>query len=1084
MNGNVTKQGITADLEWMKRVGIGGMQMFDGSFGSTPEVVGSRLGWMTPAWQEALKHAAAEADRLQLEMSVAASGGWSETGGPTVKPAEAMKKMAWSETRIRGPRQYVGRLPVPPAVNGPFQSIAQHQRKSLDPTPDFYVDAKVVAYRVPDADAAYVALHPHVTSSAGPIDGETLMDGDLVDTVSIPYPTNGAAAWLQFEFPRPQQVQSLTLTGAAGNQFLGSPLPRGEFQSSLDGHDWTTLVTLPGPEGLVKTLPVRSYSIPATTATFFRLLILPPKLTAMDEFFSAESADAVRLAEVELSPVPCVNRWQDQAGYSVLFDYEAARTPAISGREAIAHTDVVDLSSRMRNDGTLKWAVPPGQWRVLRMGYSLTGAKNGPAPPEATGLEVDKLSRAHVEAYLEPYVNRLATAMGQYVGKSFRYLLMDSWEAGNENWTDNVLDEFKHRRGYDPTPYLPALVGRVVDNAEVSDRFLWDFRLTLADLEADNHYATATEILSRHGLGLYAEAVGASGDGLKEKGHVSIPMAEFWTQKDQGATLNDWDVANLHEAASAAHIYGKTLVAAESFTTEGAPAWGQSPYFLKPLADQAFALGINRVVVHTSVHQPFVDETHKPGMTLAGIGQHYTRNITWAEQAGAWNAYLSRASYLLQQGEFVADVAYFIGEGVQVTVPWWSSVQPAVPDQYKFDWLNGEILSSAEVLDGSLQIPSGMRYGILVIPDGVKRMTLPIVRKLRDLVKSGATLVAQRPIASPSLSDYPSGDSEWHAIVRELWGAMDGRSETENSYGRGTVYWGRPLQQILAARRIDPDFEYSSSLIGAHLVWIHRHATDVDIYFVANRSGRSETLQTRFRVQAKQVQLWHPDTGRMQRAEFTSDNGHTTVPLTLDPYGSVFVVFRNGSAPVAPSPTRSVQEQQTLVIDGPWQVSFPPNMGAPLQIEVPTLGSLTRTAIDGVKYFSGTVTYTKDIDLPSRWLPRRSQRPANGSQIVSQVVLDLGAVKEIAELLVNGASVGGTLWKPPFEADITTALKPGRNRLQVRVTNLWPNRMIGDLQPGITKTYTWTDFTPYTKDSPLPDSGLLGPVSLRLISTK
>ena len=659
----------------------------------------------------------------------------------------------------------------------------------------------------------------------------------------------------------------------------------------------------------------------------------------------------------------------------------------------------------MRKDGTLEWDVPRGKWVILRLGYSLTGEKNHPATPEATGFEVDKLSSKHVKNYSKTYLDMVSGALGPYFGRSFRYFLMDSWEAGVENWTDEMIGEFQRRRGYDPTPYLPVLTGRIIESADVSDRFLWDFRRTIADLLAENHYAAATSYFNQHRVGLYAEAMGTdaptTGDGLLNKGRVDIPMGEFWTPPP-GKSHNPEHIADLREAASAAHIYGKQIVGAESFTTAPrAPVWA-SPGYLKPLGDQAMALGINRFIFHTSDQQPFVDDHHKPGITLGPFGQHYTRNNTWAEQAIAWNTYLARSSYMLQQGQFVGDLAYFYGEGAPATVPFWKRVRPDPPAGYGYDYVNTDVLlNRMAARDGRLVLPDGMNYQALVLPDHVNEITLPVLRKIRDLVAAGAVLIAPKPVQSPSLADY-AHEPEFRAAANDLWGATDGISLTEHAYGKGKVYWGKPVEDVLAAQKIAPDFEYNRPRIGTQLVWIHRQGGDAEIYFVANQEQWAEDVETSYRVEGKEAELWHPDTGVIEPAEYRTENGRTTVPLHLDPYGSVFVVFRrNTTAPsrTVPHPTSTV----LTAVQGPWDVSFPPNWGAPPRIKLDKLVSWTESSEDGVKYFSGTATYTKDIEAPQDWF-----------RTGAKLVIDLGNVKEIAEVAVNGKPLETILWKEPY----------------------------------------------------------------------
>jgi len=921
MNGNISIVGITADLEWMHRVGIGGMQIFDVDL-RTPEVVKPSVRWMSPEWQAAFRHAGAEAERLGLEMGMATSGGWSESGSPWVTPAQAMKRVVWSETAVQGPRQFTGVVPVPPN--------ATHIVSGPDGTKDsvFYIDTKVLAFPVPDGDS----------------------------------------------------------TG------------------------------------------------------------------------------------------PRVVRLREKAQYVLSRpDGQTIATPSVAPGQAIVPQQIVDLTSSLHTDGTLAWNVPAGKWVILRIGYTLTGSMSRFGTRESSGLEVDKLSRAHVDTYIHDYVQHIADALGPSFGKSFQYLLMDSWEAGAENWTDDMIAEFTKRRGYDPTPYLPVLAGRIVGSSETSDRFLRDFRRTIADLVSDHHYGEIERYARARGLkGVYAEAIGVEqptdGDGLQAKGQISVPMGEFVLEPWRLPGGRETNRADLREAASAAHIYGKPLVGAESFTTTEAPAWGQAPYDLKAYADWAMAAGVNQFVIHTSAHQPFTDDAHKPGITLADAGQNYTRTNTWGEQSVAFNTYLARGSYLLQQGTFVGDIAYYYGDDAPVVVPYWKAITPTPPVGYDYDWLNTDVLlTKLSVRDNRLVLPSGMQYRLLVIPNDVTSLTLPALRKIRDLVAAGATLIAPRPVRSPTLSDGPAADDSVRAIADSMWGAPGGfrryHEPIGHRYGKGMVYSGHGVQEILEEMNVAPDFLYSRPVPDDSVVWIHRRAGDTDIYFVANQRPRPMDVVGQFRVTGKEAELWHLDDGSIEPASYTIDSLTTTVPMHLDPRGSMFVVFRNRAA----TKTRTVpatSDKSVWTARGGWTVTFPPNWGAPPSIRLDSLTSWTASADPGVKYFSGTATYSRTITVPASWLTSNAR-----------LLLDLGVVKEIAEVSVNGTPVG-ILWKPPFRTDVTKALKAGVNRIEVKVTNLWPNRMIGDVQPGTAKKYTFAIIEPYEKGSPLLDSGLLGPVQV------
>jgi hypothetical protein len=1099
MNGNVTQPGITADLEWMHRVRIGGMTMIDGDI-SVPVYVDKPLIWMTPAWKAAWRHSAAEADRLHLKMSMASSGGWSETGGPWVKPEQGMKKYVWSETRVRGPRRFDGLLEHPPTVSGKFQNRMhpaalriippgakpQPPAPPVLPLPTFYADTAVVAYRMPEGDVRMADLHPRITSSQGSIDGDLLMDSDWNKTVELSFPNGSDMGWIQFDFQQPYRTYAVTIASGSGKVWGGDVLPHGEVQASLDGTTWTTLVDLPGAAGSgLANLTVRTYAFPETTARYYRVWCRAPELDPLGVSLGAPQPHSVDFSQIEFHSTPRLNYWEAKASFLPLMDASESLTPNVTPAEAIAKNDVVDLTSHMKPDGTLDWEVPAGNWAILRMGYSLTGEKNHPATPAATGLEVDKLSRSDVDSYLQQYTKMISDIAGPYFGKSFRYFLMDSWEVGEENWTGHMMAEFQKRRGYSMTPYLPVLTGRVVGSTAISEAFLWDFRRTIADMLAENYYANATKYFNKLGIGLEAEAMGvglpATGDGLLNKGRVNIPMGEFWTPLPGEGDTPD-HTADIREASSASHIYGKPVTAAESFTAwPQIPGWAQSPFYLKPLADEHFAAGINRILFDTSVEQPFVDDAHRPGVTLGAFGVHYTRNITWAEQAVAWNTYLARCSYLLQQGSYVADVAYFYGEGAPATVPFWRRMKPAVPTGYGYDYINSDVLlNHASAEDGRLKLSSGMTYRLLVLPDDVHEMSIPLLKKIRALIAAGGIVLSPKPTQSPSLSDGANAKNEVQSIADEIWGPANVSGPSEHNYGKGKVYTGYSIEQVLKEERVPMDLEYiSPNNVGTDipyglpkgntdddLTWIHRHLSDEEIYFVSTQKAHPFEVNVTFRVDGYKVELWHPETGAVEAASYKSDNGRTMVHLRMDPEGSVFVVFRGRSA----APYRSLPSSEShdlATIDGGWRVAFPPNLGAPPQIDLDKLISWTKVPDDGVRYFSGTASYTKDIDASGNWF-----RPG------ARIMLDLGVVKEIAEVSVNGNSVGGILWKWPYLVDMTSALKPGKNHIEVKVTNLWPNRMIGDRQVSVTRTYTFTDYDAYSKSSPLLESGMLGPVKI------
>ena len=630
----------------------------------------------------------------------------------------------------------------------------------------------------------------------------------------------------------------------------------------------------------------------------------------------------------------------------------------------------------------------------------MTGAKNRPAVATGLGYEADKLSPVHMATYFRGYMDPIARAVGPLVGKSLRSMLIDSWEAGMQNWTEEMLPEFRRRRGYDPTPYLPVLTGRIVETAELSDRFLWDFRRTLADMFADNHYGVLAEQLEQLGMESYGEAAGVSleilEDTLLNKSRVDIPMGEFWMRDLHPGSMYLVDV---HGAASAAHAYGKPLVAAEAFTGGGF----ESPLALRKVADRWFAEGVNRLVFHTSAHQPL---DTKPGNTM--VGTHLNRNITWAEQAGPFMTCLARTSFLLQQGLAVADIAYLLNEGAPSTMPFWGSgVQPAPPAGYRYDYVNADVVVRRMSVDedGKLALPDGMSYRVLVLPQ-IDTMTLPLLRKIRDLVSGGATVVGPPPRKAPGLSGHPENDRDVQALASDLWGDLDGISRTRRVYGKGRVVWGQPLSAVLDLLRAPPDFESSGSLDSA-VTWTHRRAGLADIYFVANPGTGPVDLTARFRVGGKEAEIWRPDSGAIEPADYAVVDGRITVPLRLAEGESVFVVFRRPAASPARAQPRGLRETRAT-LGGPWELSFPPKLGAPPRIRVDRLESWTASADEGVRFFSGTATYTRSFQAPAAWL--RSN---------ARLLIDLGTVRE---------SGRGVAQRPDAGDPLEAAVRGGRHR--------------------------------------------------------
>ena len=1054
MNGNISKEGIKLDLEWMHRVGIGGFQNFDAAL-ATPQVVEKRLAYMTPEWKDAFKYATTLADQLGMEEAIAGSPGWSESGGPWVSGPEAMKKYVWSETVVQGGKPFTGTLAHPPSNTGPFQNLPISNSEFTEP--QFYADSSVVAYRAPSSvDAA----QPKITWSGGTVDPSWLTDGDLVKTTSLPgAAASGEKAWIQYEFPQPQRICALTIvrrsSGPNDDYFArgGSAEPSEALEASDDGVSFHVVATVPKGGSAEHTI-----SFAPVTAKYFRMTF---KTTSARTTDTAKPPAAIALAELVLHPDARVNRFEEKAAFNQTPDLYPFATADVAPSDAIRKSDVVDLTSKFHADGTLDWTPPAGTWVVLRVGYSLLGITNHPATKEATGLEVDKLNAHYVKNYMDRYLDSYKETVGaDFMGKrGIRYVISDSWEAGAQNWTDNMIADFTRLRGYDPHPWLPVLAGHVVESAKASDQFLWDLRKTIADLTATEHYGQLEATLKARGMGHYGESHESGrafiADGMEVKKLNDIPMSAMWVQAP-GVNREMFAYnADDRESASVAHIYGQNLAAAESMTARSNSAWAWSPGTLKPTADQELVNGINRFVIHESAHQPLVDKA--PGLTLGPYGQWFNRNETWAEQTRPWVGYLARSSYMLQQGHFAADVLYFYGEDSNVTAIFANSA-PNVPAGYGFDYINADgLIHMFHAANGRITTASGMSYRLLVLDPYSKHMSLPVLRAIHVLVEQGAMVAGQKPTDTPSLAD---DQAEFTRLNTELFG--DGTSV--HQVGKGKVFAGQDAETALKALDVAPDFDHSKPESDTRIAFVHRKLPDGDIYFLDNRSDRDETVDATFRIAGKAPELWRAETGKSEAASYKIANGRTTIPLHLEPWGTVFVVFRKPAT--APARTlASVEETQLTTIDGPWNVSFQEKRGAPAATTFDKLISWTDSTVAGVKYFSGAGTYTSSIDAPSAWFDPGSS-----------LWIDLGDVKDLAEVSVNGKSLG-IVWHAPYRVDATKALKPGANVVTIKVINTWVNRLIGDQQPNAMK-YTFADVAPYTANSPLQPSGLLGPVDV------
>jgi hypothetical protein len=1054
LNGNLTKVGITADLEAMARVGIGGALYMEVNPGNaTPKGAADFAG---PLWMEMVGHACREAKRLGLEINMNNDAGWNGSGGPWITPELSMQKVVWSEVVVNSMNTAPIVLPQP---------------KSLK---DYYEDIAVLAMPAPDVN---------------------------------------------FRMP---------------------DIARRAFYKCGNGPN---------------------------------ILNLP----SMSADFSAAPAGAV-----------------------------------------IPRDQVMDVSKFMSRDGKLSWSPPAGKWLVMRFGHTTTGVDNHPAPAAGKGLECDKLSAAATTFHFEHLMGRLVGQNRALTGqdKALVGVHIDSWENGAQNWTPLMREEFKKRRGYDILPFLPVLSGRILGSTEITERFLWDLRQTVSEMLIENYAGTFEKLARKNGLRLTIEAYGEPADDLAYGGRADEPMGEFWAWE---RFRHSWSCP---EMASAGHTYGRQIIGAEAFTSSSAEKWQGYPGNIKDLGDWAFCEGINRFVFHRYAAQPWTNAA--PGMSMGPYGLHYERTQTWWEQSKAWHEYLARCQSLLQQGQFVADIAYLAPEDAPSAfiAPPEAESAPHIRSGYGWDGCSTEVvLTRMSVKDGKIVLPDGMSYRALVLPP-VETMTPSLLAKIKQLADAGAMIVGsdKPPRKSPSLADLGAGDEKVQKTAAALWAS-------------GKVLTGKTAQEFLAERGVPPDF--SASPLLRH---IHRRIGDADVYFVAN-PGTKDAVEAvaDFRISGKQPELWWPDTGRMESlVSYQESKGVTRVALHLEPSGSVFVVFRKSSVgidpivelrhegklqwsltqplpaqpaavagvkitkaiygvPGDPARTRDVTQKLQAIVDGgetkirvpqvakggdpapkvvktltveyvvggetltftgkdkdvftpqgpglvksavvkpaaqitgetgggtvlsatqpgsyelqtasgktkkvnvpalpaaleipgPWHVRFAPAAGGPGDVSFEKLEDWSKRAEEGIKYYSGTAVYQTTfvagpLSANTKWM------------------LDLGRVEVMSEVKLNGKDLG-ILWKSPYQVDVTAALQPGKNQLELKVVNLWINRLIGDenlpedsdrnknstlkswpewLQqgkPSPTGRISFTSWRLWKKGDPLSPSGLLGPVRL------
>ena len=991
ISDNISKEGVIKDLHAMKEAGItrayiGNIDIGGNSYGDVKI--------FTPEWWEAVHAALKTATELDIEIGIFNSPGWSQSGGPWVKPEQSMRYLAATDMQVKGPQTLSYTVPeysdsmqlvrviAYPAQSNVFRKEWKVQQKGYEPVVfDMHLDEPQPIRSFTLTTNNYVWTKAELQAKVG----------DSYQTIR------------KFEIDRTNGMRSVGF-------FTNAPVV---------------------------------LSLPATKSGDFRLLLHKQ----INSYGDIE-------ATVALSTAKMVERYPEQS-LAKMYQRPDPKWDSYmwakqdwyndSERFVIPQDKVTDLTASLSSDGTLTWNVPEGDWIVSCLEMKTTGVTNTPATPEATGLEVDKMSKKHLSAHFDAYMGEILRRIPEADRKSLKIAVQDSYETGSQNWTDDMLERFKKVYGYDPLPYLPVLYGKVVGNEDVSSRFLWDLRRLIADGVSYDYVGGLRDICHQHGLTTWLENYGHwgfPGEFLQYGGQSDEISGEFWSFGDLGVIENRC-------ASSCGHIYGKKRVWAESCTS-GGPNFTHYPGNMKARIDRFFSEGINASLLHLYIHQPYEDRN--PGVS-AWFGNDFHRKNTWFSQMDLFTDYLRRSNFLLQQGLYVADVAYFIGEDAPKMT---GSIDPQLPTGYSFDFINAEVLlTRATVKDGRLTLPDGMKYRLLVLPNQ-KSMRPEVLKKISELVQAGLAVYGDAPEYSPSLSGYPVVDKEVQRIGKDLF--------TTDNYGTGKVFHrGVGLQEVLDKLNIRPDFFCKTN---APVLFIHRTLLDAEIYFLSNQQDKKITFDGEFRVsQELSPELWSAATGEIRRlSDFENTGDHTALQMELEGNESVFLVFRKNDKATEKKNNFPVKET-VYSVDTPWKVTFEAGKRGP---EAPVVWSqLTdwmNSENDSIKYFSGQAVYETAFTLGE--LPQKS------------LYLDLGHVMVMAKVTLNGQYVGG-VWTFPYRLNVTEYLKKGENKLEITVVNNWQNRLIGDQHLPEDQRPTWTTINPWKADSPLQSSGLLGPVEIQ-----
>lgn len=1032
INDDISKAGITKDLEAMKKAGIGGALIGN----INPAGKDGKVPMLSEDWWSHMVQAVVEGKRVGVDIGVFNCPGWSQSGGPWVDYTKAMRYLTYSEIKVSGGKMLNVQLKKPKEK---FQDTHTFAFKSSD------VEEKSTQY-----------IPTKISANWSDVDVSVLNDGNKKADTSFE-PGKGKSLEISFELAEPITARSITI------------IPSRAFKCNM-----SLMAKVDGNEQLVKEFPFDRFRITPNVASIetgdFATNL--PEIKAQkfklicSNFHKHRTGGGYGFAEINISEAPVLDKYiEKQLGKMHSTPKPNWDTYIFQGQEAIKDKslcvnpdEVFDLSSKLDENGVLNWDAPEGHWTIMRMGMTPTGTKNAPAAPQGVGYEIDKMNGELAQYHFDNFVGEFLKRLPEESKSAFKYVVADSYEQGSQNWTDDYEVRFKEKYGYDPVKFLPVLSGRIVGSVEQSERFLWDLRRSIADDIAYEYVGGLRKASNKHNLKTWLENYGHwgfPGEFMMYGGQSDLIAGEFWNE----GTLGNIECK---ASSSTAHTYGKRITSAEAFTSSRR-AYLRHPAMLKKRGDWSLTEGINHFVLHLYIQQP--DDNRKPGMN-AWFGTEFNRHNTWFNQADNYFDYLRRCQHLLQQGNYVADVCYFIGEDAPIMT---GGRVPEIPEGYAYDYINAEvIMDRLTVKYGRFVLPDGMSYKVMVLPP-FTTMRPELLQKIEQLVQQGGVVLGPKPEKSPSLENFPACDTHVKALADKMWNGNYTDGKMAVNYGSGKIMDGYELSEVFADLGLAKDLAIPQN---APVLWTHRTTPDMDIYFITNQSDERLKLAPVFRTEKNlRPQLWDAVSGEIRNLpDYEIIKTGIKVPLELEAAQSWFVVFTNAlNTRGKPSHSLNFPEyKKHIALDGAFKVEFKDKYIGPQEAAVfDELFDWSTSNDEQIKYYSGTAIYTKTFNV--------KELPQN-----QDVYINLGNVSVMAKVKLNGKYVGG-VWMAPHRINISEAIETGENKLEIEVVNLWRNQLIRDKSRPENEKYTWIVIDQITPKSPLQNSGLLGPVIIETV---